>query len=195
MQTLGDIADILSTLRPCTEGISCKLCISLNPHHHISFTVTAPERSSELSASVVTGPAVVDNIVNNPSTTYITTKADVDKIVNQISVDPELKGLLRGEGRADQLASFPPWLDIPDVRKLTKPIALLTKNGYVCCTAFLANVDGTTVLFGPGHCLRSEDDVMTTSQVIRTTTVVGRINLDDYKLNFGNLDGRKTADV
>ena len=145
-------------------------------------------------AAGVTGPAVVYNTYNIN--------------VNQISIDPELKGLL-WEGRADQLESFKeyleqsspaatatPWLNISEVRKLIKPIALLTKNGYVSCTAFLANVDATTVLFGAGHCLRYEDDEHFPSfrQVIRTTQVRTGINLDEYKLNFGDLDGRRTAD-
>ena len=97
----------------------------------------------------MTGPAVVYNTYNIN--------------VNQISIDPELKGLL-WEGRADQLESFneyleqsspaataTPWLNISEVRKLIKPIALLTKNGNVSCTAFLANMDATTVLFGAGR--------------------------------------------
>ena len=133
----------------------------------------------------------------------------IGRIVNQISGDPELKGLLEGEGREDGLIEYlqqsycnnsnkpsaPATVsDMVEVREWYKPIALLTKKGNLCGTAFFAAVDGTTVLFGAGHCL-SEDDYkdLADGKVIRNQKITKDMELDHYKLNFGDLDGRRTA--
>ena len=125
----------------------------------------AKSQKTEREGRSSEGHAAEHNIYNtfntyNNHNTYNTT------IINQIVGDPELKGLLEGEGRAEHLDFFKEylqqsgstaalWGDISEVRKLIRPIALLTKEteeGTLFSTAFLAKVDGTTVLFGGGHC-------------------------------------------
>ena len=63
-------------------------------------------------------------------------------------------------------------------------------KGKVHGTTFLAKVESTTVLFGAGHLLLTDS----WNNAIVTSELKKGINLDDYKVNFGDLDGQIKAD-